>query len=569
MQKNRLKGQKFFLPSEMVEFAGQRIALDDAPFYFGQVPFPSSAKYNGFFIQGQMKSGKSATISFLMEEAFRNIDDAGAPVRGVVYDPKNKAPNILAGLGVPWERMRIMNPMDKRCYGWDIQKDVTNQLVARGLARVFIRERGDSDRFWTEAPRGLMSGVMISFILSKLEREKENQARQDRGEKTLSAFEWSLLDVANALSDLDYLREVLGKHADTKPAIRFLEKDKDSGDVIASLEADFAPLRFFASRWKDCPQVSFNDWKTGVDEQESKKKEGRILIFGSEREAPEVDDLNRMMIQRITQIVTRELKQPVEGVEQKKSDIWFFFDEFSKLGKIPDFNDFSTLVREYGGCVVISVQNIEQLRAADCYGEHLANVIVDDLGTKIFLSCEGKAAQFASDTMGDFEEFAEGDSEQFSPQGVSSGISRQKRLSKVVLPAELYQLPPLDEAGVLTGYCMSAALERVVWRFELYGNTDLKAIWKKSSSVSPYEREEDPEAFRFKAWTPEDLEKLGIKTKTEVAPATAENVLPPQPPQPELDYMARIMQKRRAGEYVSKEEADAFLRATGFVPSDE
>jgi hypothetical protein len=507
MQKHYLKGQKLIAQSEAKRLSIEAMPPGDTPLKFGQVSLPSFAKYNGFFIQGQMRSGKTATISLLMEQAFRGMEN-GSPVRGVVYDPKNKAPNVLCGLGVPPERLRIMNPMDRRCYGWDIQKDVTNQLVARGLSQVFIKDRPSTDSFWIDAPRGLMSGVMVSFILSKLDRENENKERRRRGETPLKAFEWNLLDVANALSDLDYLREVLGKHDDTKPAIRFLDKDKNGGDIIASLEADFAPLRFFASRWAERPLVSFSDWQ---DEEE-----GKVLVFGSDREASEIDDLNRMMIQRITQIVTRKIKQSADG---KGKDIWFFFDEFSKLGRIPDFNDFSTLVREYGGCVVISVQNIEQMRADDCYGEHLANVIVDDLGTKIFLSCEGKAAQFASETMGSFEEFAEGDSEQINTgHGISIGTSRQKRVTPVVLPSELYQLPPLDDDGILSGYCMSAVLKRFVWRFEFYKDTELKAIWGKESEVEEYDREEDPQAFRFKAWTPERIEELGLTPKGEKAP---------------------------------------------------
>ncbi len=516
---------------------------------FGDVRFPSSAKYNGFFIQGQMKSGKSATISLLMEQAFRGMKST--PVRGVVYDPKNKATNVLCGLGVPFDRIRIMNPMDKRCYGWDIQKDVTNQLVARGLSRVFIRDRGDADRFWTEAPRGLMSSVMISFILSKLDREDENERRRKRGEPPLEAFKWTLLDVANALSDVDHLREVLNKHEDTKPAIRFLEKDKEDGDIIASLEADFAPLRFFASRWADRPPQSFSDWKNN--------EEGTVLVFGSEREAPEVDDLNRMMIQRITQIVTRELKPPMQGEE--KTDIWFFFDEFSKLGKIPDFNDFSTLVREYGGCVVISVQNIEQMKADNCYGEHLANVIVDDLGTKIFLSCEGKAAQFASDTIGTFEEFSEGDSEQISSgQGVSIGTSRQKRVANVVLPSEFYQLPALDERGVMKGFCMSAALDRYAWEFTLTKEYGLENIWGRKSSAVEYEREEDPRAFRFKAWTPERMAELGIEGKK-----AGKKIEPPTlATNQSNDIISRTLMKMDDDQFISPEEVDAFLKETGY-----
>ena len=537
MQKHYIKGQRLLSYGEAVELSESKVPKGAGFIRFGDVLFPASAKYNGFFIQGQMKSGKSATISLLMEQAFRGMQNT--PVRGVVYDPKNKATNVLCALGVPFERLRIMNPMDKRCYGWDIQKDVTNQLIARGLSRVFIKDRGDSDRFWTEAPRGLMSSVMVSFILSKLEREDANKKLR-RGETPLKAFEWTLLDVANALSDIDHLREVLNKHEDTKPAIRFLDKDKEDGDIIASLEADFAPLRFFASRWADRPLISFSDWKND--------KEGKVLVFGSEREASEIDDLNRMMIQRITQIVTRELKPPST---EEKQDIWFFFDEFSKLGRIPDFNDFSTLVREYGGCVVISVQNIEQMKADDCYGEHLAQVIVDDLGTKIFLSCEGKAAQFASDTIGTFEEFSEGDSEQVSSgQGFSIGTSRQKRVANVVLPSEFYQLPALDERGVMKGFCMSAALERYAWEFTLTKEHGLQNIWNRKSKVTEYEREEDPRAFRFKTWTPEQKAELGITGEKEEKSKKS----------PNGDLMSDVLARMRAGKPLSVEEMEEALQ---------
>jgi type IV secretory pathway TraG/TraD family ATPase VirD4 len=495
--------EKFIIVEKM---ARRRMPPGDAGFIVGGVPLPKNAKHKGFFILGEQESGKSLSISLLMAQAFGK----DKPARGVIFDPKNKAPNFLSALGVPKEKVRILNPLDRRCVGWDIQADIPENpklglMIAREIARLFVPEReneGDG-AYFTTAARELMGGVLQSLYLSGLERKRENHERRAKGEEELPPYRFTLRDVVLALKDKEAMREVLAKHQSTLEVISYLDKDKNKGDIITTVIGFFKRYQELASIWADRELISFRRWKEDGD--------GEILIFGGDREAEEeLNNLNRMMIHRLTQLVTT-------GDVTDAKETWFFLDEFAQLGRIEGFHNFVPLVREYKGCVVIATQNIEQMR--HYYGGHLTNVIFDDCATKVFLKCSGETARFASERIGNEELIEESEQEHYDTLKTRQGVGRAPKLKAVVIDSEFASLPVAGEKAGVPGFYLTSFLEGVVWYRALKPQRDLLPVWNLKGTEPGYQRIDsgvsfdDPKFSIDLEWTDDDRERLGLSPR--------------------------------------------------------
>jgi hypothetical protein len=387
-----------------------------------------------------------------------------------------------------------------------------------------------------------MGGVVQSFYLSGLERKRENYERRQRGEEELPAYRWTLRDVVLALKDPETTREVLTKHTSTSDVVSYLDKDKQKGDILTTVIGFFKRYQELASIWAERELISFRRWK--------ENGEGEILIFGGDREAEEeLNNLNRMMIHRLTQLVTT-------GDTTAAKETWFFLDEFAQLGRISGFHNFVPLVREYKGAVVIATQNIEQMR--HYYGEHLTNVIVDDCATKIFLKCSGETAIFASERIGDEETVEESEQEHYDTLKTRQGVGRAPKLKAVVLDSEFSSLPVAGEKAGLPGYYMTSFLEGIVWYRALKPVPDLAPVWNLVGTEPGYVRMDEKLSFDESAaglhleWTAEDRERLGLsprekKTKEEATREKAANAAREPEPAPKVAPTPGAAEKKKHG----------------------
>ena len=91
-----------------------------------------------FLALGSSGSGKTVTIKLLMKSVLPRVLVPGSDVRALVYDAKTDVLPSLRGMGVPEERLLIMNPLDKRCVAWDMAKDITNPFFMDQVAATLI-----------------------------------------------------------------------------------------------------------------------------------------------------------------------------------------------------------------------------------------------------------------------------------------------------------------------------------------------------------------------------------------------------------------------------------------------
>lgn len=93
------------------------------------------------------------------------------------------------------------------------------------------------------------------------------------------------------------------------------------------------------------------------------------------------------------------MKSRREGPSSKQRPIWFMIDELSSLPKITDLALFLSETSQYGACMVLCIQNLEQLETI--YSPQIAQMIFEFCATKILFPCTSDAAQELSQKISD------------------------------------------------------------------------------------------------------------------------------------------------------------------------
>ena len=124
---------------------------------------------------------------------------------------------------------------------------------------------------------------------------------------------------------------------------------------------------------------------------------------------------------------------------------WVIMDELVALSRIPSLGNALATVRSYGGCFVLGMQNIAQLR--EVYGKNGSQNISSECNTRcIFQSNDADTAKWMSDNIGQVEitEFKEGLS--YGANTIRDGvnISQQERVKSVLLPSEILNMKRLN-----------------------------------------------------------------------------------------------------------------------------
>jgi hypothetical protein len=164
--------------------------------YWGFVQLPRASSTQHFAAIGSTGSGKTMLLRLLMQSVIPHIKE-GSDSRALIYDAKADILPILDGMGVN-APVWILNPFDERSAAWEIGVDVTAPATAQQIATILIAPgKNESQPFFTDAARALLTGVMISFIKR-------------------SPGKWLLSDVIHATRTTQSLREVLSATEETK-----------------------------------------------------------------------------------------------------------------------------------------------------------------------------------------------------------------------------------------------------------------------------------------------------------------------------------------------------------------
>lgn len=435
------RGRLLLDVQEVRERAGKSLAASSMKLSWGGVDLPIELARHHFCVVGMTGSGKTNTISLLMRAVLPEIGRR-PDSRALIYDAKRDVLSLLAGLGVR-DRTIILNPFDRRSHAWNIARDVTSPAVAQQVASILIPEEDGPNRYFSDAARHLVMGVMVAFMRSRPT--------------------WSLRDLVLATRGTTRLRRVLESVPETRHLVEsyFSQDQRATASVLSTIASRLMPFEPIAALWHVAAVAgrtfSLEEWVRG----------DRILLLGhDDRARLPLDALNRVIFRRAAELA-------LDQTESETRRVWFFIDELPQAGRLDGLDSLFVKGRSKGVTVVIGFQDIDGLRRPSLYGEQWANEIVGQCGNYAILRLNSdRTAEWASRVIGDAEILQHQRSTNVNTkdgipyltnESQSHGINETFAQRTVVMPSEFYSLHKADAGtGELEGFFITPAIG--VWR---------------------------------------------------------------------------------------------------------
>lgn len=381
--------------------------------FWGGLDLPAAAASAHFAVVGSTGSGKSTTIEMLMHSVLPQIGQ-GQGYRALVYDDKQDYYPILRAL-VPPDRVITLNPLDKRCYAWNIAADIPDAAVAREVATVFIpAARGESQPYFPDAAREVLFNVINTL-------------------RRIAPGAWTFRDILVASETVANLKRLLGHTRSGQAAFdNFFMVKKTGQEVLSTLRSRIAVFEPLAAAWELAEgRISLGQWLSG---------EGVLVLSNDDNIRASLNTLNSLIFNRAAQLL-------LSPSAPQRGRSWVFVDEAREGPRFDQLSSLLTRGRSKLVSVVLGFQDIDGL--IDRYGQHLAHEMLGQCGSKAFVRMDSPATcKWAVEVLGEAEVLEYRKS--WSKQGVST--SEQRATRQLVVSGELRDLPRPEDAGCLMGW---------------------------------------------------------------------------------------------------------------------
>lgn len=472
------------------------------PYLLGQRFHSFSELRKSVMLLGSPGSGKTVQLLLLLRTIVGEIKKPGTETRAVVYDSKCDLTSKILGMGLPPEKVRIMNPLDRRGWAWDIAKDIRTSTQAADLASVLIpMPKGVKETYFIETAQKFLRGIIEVF-------------------QNAAPGKWELRDVILAAQTTERMALLFSSYPPTSDLLEDFDPERTFKSVKSTLTGKLKALDFAGASWHRSKQAgrsfSFKDW---LDEQS-------ILIVGNsiDEKAP-LSSLNALIF---TQLGKRVLSRPDEREEHN----FFILDEFRELGRIDFMSDWAGLGRSKGSALCLGFQDIYGLD--DVYGKEKAREILGNCANAVILhinSLEPDTQKWAAEVLGQWNyeatQITEGETFGRSP-GRSEGKAYVDKTELLWLPSMFAtELPPTSIENGCRALCR---FENSFYRTNIPGKclfTDKgthhrvpQADTQKFPNLDPC----DPGDLILESWNEEDFKRLKIPGLRAVA------AIPPSAP---------------------------------------
>jgi len=490
--------------------------------YFGGTWLPAKAATSHFMVVGSTGSGKTLTLRMLMGSALPDILTM-PDQRGLVFDVKQDALSILYGIlektlrehGVTDEeriaqeiarRVVVLNPFDRRCHAWDIARDIKSPETALQLATILVPEEQGQNRYFSDAARDLLTGVLNVFI----ER----------------AGDWTFADLLFAMRSADRILHVLSHSEDgSELAALHLQGGNTTRSVISTARSKLAPYEVVGALWSHAAgRISLTEYLGG----------NVILVLGNNQAAlAPIRAINRVLFQRLTELI-------LDQSESETRRTWFFLDEVRKLGRLDGLDDLMTNGRSKGAAVVLGFQDIGGMRAV--YGKEIAEEITAMCASYGVLRVAGDATPaWASAIFGEQEvvQMVRGRSDTHGltaeRRSSSSSYTEQIRERRLYLPSEFRILPRPQAGKPLYGYFSSIFKENgSPYKAEIPSREVDERLFPLAGGEVNFVPWPEGTSKKLPAWRSDDYERLHLM---EPAPAEEAPEAPAEGVGPAIDGM--------------------------------
>lgn len=466
------RGRKMQTAHDVSQVAERSVRGSGFGISWGKVRISSSEATAHFCVVGAVGSGKTLTLRMLMQDQLPLIQP-GSDARAMIYDAKQDMLPILHSLNIQCPIV-VLNPFDERAAGWDMAHDIDSPTAARQLAVTLVPESKESQPFFSNAVRELLTAVVTVFTQNLPGR-------------------WTLRDVLLVMKSKDRLRQVLMSHPSTAEKVGdFLDcGDVTLGSIMATAATKLGPFESIAASWENVQRrISIKNWL---------RSESILVLGNDERIRASLDTINQLFVAIAAQ-------HTLTMSESSSRRTWFIFDEFREAGKLNGLHSLVVRGRSKGCCVVLGFQDIQGLQ--EVYGEKVANEIVGQCGNKAFLRMESPAtAKWASECISDVEFIEVNLSQTRTNQGSSSTHSQQKVVRPQVMAAEFLSMPVTNQYNGLHGVYL---VRSVGCYQETYSPQELSQRLGQIDERFPAYLPVPSEWQFLKPWSPADQARLGL-----------------------------------------------------------
>ncbi|BAP87776.1 putative type IV secretory pathway VirD4 component [Burkholderiales bacterium GJ-E10] len=380
----------------------------------GGCPIPISMETLGIVMSGAPGTGKSFSVTGVLDTlTTRDAGDGGFVAdRSGIY---------LSRYYSHGRGDIILNPLDRRAASWSPLSEFEDEWSGENLARSLVPMGDPSQEEWNAPAR-----LFLSAILAHCHRHDM---------KNRDILRLAIADPAESL------QEVLAGHS----AAGLIQPgaEKFFASVRATVTTFISPLnRLDPSAGRDA--FSIRRW-VGEDRG--------AWVFWPYRTDQMIP--MRSLIACMADVYCEAVMVLPPSRRRRR---WLILDEFSSLGRVSSIENWVTNSRKHGGCSILGLQSIAQLRAL--YGEDNAKTILSSLATSLILrTSDADTAEYLSRQIGDRQVTrwveSEGHSSNSGPGGGSSGSSSNRSqqivIERTYLPSQLMQMKVLHGILLLPG----------------------------------------------------------------------------------------------------------------------
>ncbi len=401
-QEKLRRGASVGAPAEVNKLTSKQLPGSDFTdsFKMGGVTIPRSAEPYHFFVVGSTGSGKSVAITGLLDHLEARGDIALVVDSGGEFCSRYYRPG----------RDRILNPFDDRCAPWSPTAEMTGPWDAEALAKSMIPDGVGESKEWNGYAQTLVTSVLRQL--------------HDRGELSIK----KLLYYVQA-APIDELTPLLAGTA-------------AAGQLVS--DKTFGSIRTIASKYL-ATYAYLEDSNDPFSVADFIRAENPGFLFMTYRD-DQLDSL-RDMISCALDVAARTILALPANSQRR---VWLIIDEFASIGKVQSIEAIATKARKMGGCLLIGLQSVSQLK--DRYGEHAAQTILSCLSSWLVLRCsDADTAEYVSKYIGEAEVSRMTRGESSSDTGGSASLSEQIQTQRAVMPVELQRLANLQGFFKLAG----------------------------------------------------------------------------------------------------------------------
>lgn len=357
----------------------------------GGVPLPCVLEAYHLLLAGSTGTGKSVAITTTLGALRRRGD------RAVIADAGG-----LFTAGFLQSGDVLLNPLDERAVPWSPLAEIRAPHDFDRLARAMVPDSAGEMGDWRQHAQ-----TLLRVILERVYAEDGTNA--------------DLLRLA-CNAPMEELRETLvGTTAEPMCAPG---NEKMFASIRATLTTQVGPLRYLHAD-AGIHAFSLRRWV----------ERGSGWAFWGFLD-DQLDLVRPLIAAMLDTVAVAVLSLPPDD----KRRLWLVLDELASLGRITSLEAFLTKARKAGGCAIVGLQSLSQLRSI--YGVHETQTLLSCVGSWLVLRTpDPETAEYLSKAQGEEEIRRVIGSGGASDQGNHANWQEQVVRDRLVLAAEIQKLP--------------------------------------------------------------------------------------------------------------------------------